>query len=83
MLGGSFSFGLAFDHAASQDRHDQIATCRAVNENARKFNDLIDTLIVRTRQNTTATPAQKAEAIRLCTAVKQTLPPCDPPEAPK
>ena len=67
---------LADSQQADRVRAEKI--CDDLTANASRFNDLIDTLIKRTQANTTATDEQKAEAVRLYSAVKQTLPVCHP-----
>lgn len=80
IIGATLVFGWSFDRAAERDRQDAINTCHAVNDNARKFNELIDTLVLRTTKSPTIPPEQKAEALRLYNAARQTMPVCDPPE---
>jgi hypothetical protein len=67
---------------ADSQRMDRVraeAICEDLTDNAKRFNDLIDTIALRVRQNTDLTDKQKAQAIELYTAAKQTLPVCVPP----
>jgi hypothetical protein len=68
---------------AESQREDRVraeAICEDLTDNARRFNSLIDTIVLRVRQNTDLPAKQKAEAVELYTAAKQTLPVCVPPE---
>jgi hypothetical protein len=69
----------ALEQSQRDDRVRAEKICEDLTDNARRFNSLIDTLILRTRKSPTIPPAQKAEAVRLYTSAKQTLPVCVPP----
>lgn len=70
------------DEQARVDRAQNAKVCEDLTDNARKFNALVDTLILRTQQSKTIPPDQKAQALELYTNAKQTLPVCTPPEEP-
>lgn len=66
---------------ADSQRMDRVRAeriCDDLTDNARKFNKLIDTIVLRTKQSTTITPAQKRQALRLYGESRQTLPVCHP-----
>jgi hypothetical protein len=69
----------ALSESQRMDRVRAAEICEDLTDNARRFNKLIDAIILRTRSSTTIPSAQKAEAVELYTATKSTIPVCVPP----
>jgi hypothetical protein len=69
----------ALEDSQRMDRVRAVAICKDLTDNARRFNVLIDTLITRTKRSPIIPASDKAEAVRLYTSAKQTLPVCVPP----
>lgn len=63
-----------------ESRISSYNTCKDINENARKFNQLVDTIIKRVETAPGLSPKQRQDAIDLYSSAKQTLPVCDPVE---
>jgi hypothetical protein len=79
---GAFFIDRQNDALSESQRMDRIRAekiCNDLTNNARKFNRLVDTLIVRTKASPVIPAKDKAEAVRLYVSARQTLPVCVPP----
>lgn len=55
-----------------------VVNCNANRANTVRFNETMDVIIERLKKTTTATPAQKAEGVRLYSRLKSPVPDCPP-----